>query len=156
MPSAGGASSAATPPRTEYDYRLSDLIQGVIPRQEKSVCQRWPASIACEYLESSGDNDRSVATTQRHSNWTLLSEVVRERRSERPPAGSVVVHLRLGDVGGTLDCWNSELRCVQHPVDVQSRGQRGGALGADVVEGQNEVGQHRPAGSRRTQQTRRL
>ena len=62
------------------------------------------------------------------ADWTLLSEVVRERRSERPPAGSVVVHLRLGDVGGTLDCWNSELRCVQH----------------------------RPAGSRRAQQTRRL
>jgi len=114
VPSGWGASSAATPPRTEYDYRLSDLIQGVIPRQEKSVCQRWPASIACEYFESSGDNDRSVATTQRHSNWTLLSEIVRERQSERPPAGSVVVHLRLGDVGGTLDCWNSELRCVQH------------------------------------------
>ena len=47
----------------------------------------------------------------------------------------------LAPSGPILLYWTLEIELVQHPVDAKSGGQRSGALVADVVAPEHEVGQ---------------
>lgn len=132
------ASMVQTP--FQEDYKLSDLIRRncILPGDYKQLQSQWPDSIAAEYLlmvkadektdvsgragwcaHHPGRNLTTPSAISNAINFTVLDGVLTKRVANYPrpselkllSAGTVVVHLRLGDclvMNGKLGSWDNE------------------------------------------------
>eukprot|EP00802_Teleaulax_amphioxeia_P014364 Tamp_14428.p1 GENE.Tamp_14428~~Tamp_14428.p1 ORF type:complete len:354 (+),score=23.61 Tamp_14428:217-1278(+) len=107
-------SMAAEQLETWRDYRLGDIFREWSDGNEASistqivrqpyVCKHWRQSIGCELLSQTNVSSPS-------KRWRALGDIVARREGDTPANGTVVVHVRLGDVlidhddETRQDCW---------------------------------------------------